>query len=350
MRAVLAFFFIVLLVIPLSLAAMSLAAVSSWVLDPVFYSNALKSPGVYDALLSDQMLTQFTTQMFGTGSQVDAPSLREVTKNFMSLDFMGTQINSVVNQLFDYLNGKTAALDLKLNFTEMKAIFMGGKQTEALTKLANMLPVCKEGQIVRPEALGFYVCRPSFLKVDDFLIHYLLPSIEGFIQKLPDEISITPNILTSEQTNQWRVWIPGGSLQTALMIALVLLSVATLGFWLLAGMVASQVWSSRLRWMGFALLIPGLIILILGLLTLQDGFLMPLIKTGIEHTGISQDLPFIPEVSQALTQAALPRVSSSFLMVGGIASSVAVALIFWGFSIRPKLIKATLPVEAEKKE
>ena len=39
MRAVLAFLLIVLLAIPLTLAALSLLSISSWALDPVFYSR-----------------------------------------------------------------------------------------------------------------------------------------------------------------------------------------------------------------------------------------------------------------------------------------------------------------------
>ncbi len=350
MRAVLAFLLIVLLVFPLTLAALSLLSISSWALDPAFYSNALKDPTVYDALLSDAALAKFTAEMFGSNTALDAPTLRQVAKVFINADFMQTQIDDAVKQVFAYLNGKSASLDLKIDLKPMKTLFSGGQQTESLTALAAALPVCKEGQITPPENLGFYVCRPDFLKVDDFLVHYLMPSIEGFMKGLPDEIGITPPGLTSAETEQWRVWIPGGSLQNALMIAVVLLGIAALGFWLLAGLIASSAWSARLRWMGFALLIPALLVFLIGLASMQSGLVMPYVNLGLSRSGIESQLPFARDAAMAITRSALPRVSSGFMMVGSIASASALALIFWGSSLRPKVKKETVVVEVEKKE
>lgn len=348
MRAVLAILLIVLLVFPLALAALSLLAVSSWAVDANFYANALTNPKVYESLLSDEMLTQITRQMFGASSQVDAPALREFAKAFMSADFMKMQVVNAVHSVFDYLNGRSAALDIKLDLKPMKATLSGEQQSESLLTLAAALPECKEGQVVRPKSLGFYVCRPSFLKTDDFLVHYLLPSIEDFLPKIPDEIAITPPGLTTQDSEQWRVWIPGGSLQNALLLALGLLSVAVLGFWLLAGLIASSAWSVRLRWMGFALFIPALLVFIVGLLTMQAGFVTPYVNLGLTRSGLEAQLPFAREAVLSVTEAALPRISTGFMMVGGIASAVALAFIFWGISIRPKTKKENAPVEVEK--
>ena len=121
--------------------------------------------------------------------------------------------------------------------------------------------------------------------------------------------------------------VPASLLLSGIAFILIALSL-----WYLAALIADDAWRNRLQWLGWMLMIPSTVIFLTGVAAASN---IPVFwaNYGLDRANFN-GLPFfgpgLREALRAIIRAAIPRVSTSFLMVGGISGALALGLIFWG--------------------
>ncbi len=179
------------LVIPLILAALITYSITSWAFDRNLYIEALSSDAVQSQLLSDESLQKLTEGSMGDMEGLDSAAFGSFIRSLLSPDYIKEQVTTMVDQVFDYLEGSTDILQLELDLTQVKAEFSGPNQDQLLHDLANALPVCPEEQSANN---SLPLCKPEFVDEDVFVEQYLKPNLPLILMIIPNKISIAEPI------------------------------------------------------------------------------------------------------------------------------------------------------------
>lgn len=347
MRKVIGVLFAIIFVFPLLLGALSVVSISTWIFDRDFYIEVLDNQVFYDSILSDEMVLRMAQESFPQAEGVDAQTMSEVLRTLISPEFLSQQVRYIVNSVFDFLEGKSDLLDLKLDLTPIKQAFSGPQSQELITKLAQAMPVCVEGQEVKSSDAGFYICKPDFISEQVFIENYLTPALPQMLENLPDEIPLGEQVLRETQ-------IPAGPLgdlvfsSSSFYLAVGIVVTLALFFWVITALIAGTNGRQKLMWLGWTLLIPAVFIFILGI-TVRSDISAVWIRYGMDQA-FMRNLPLPADVSAGMyeiSQVATGRISNAFLMVSGIAAMLAIGFIAWGAVTRPAPAAVAPPVESE---
>ncbi|HEY60460.1 MAG TPA: hypothetical protein G4N92_07250 [Anaerolineae bacterium] len=315
------------LVLPLVFAALTIISISTRVLDRHFYLDVFDNEILYEHNLSDEMMAKFMEKSFTQIKGLDTAVMSEVLRSLITREYLSSQVQRNINEVFDLLEGKTDTFDLAFDMTPIKQALQGPQQDALLHALVQALPICGEDQQVNPEEPGMYVCKPDSVE-EDALIELMQPMVLLMLSGLPDEVPISEN-LDEELGN---LQFAGLKLRPASLNIMVYALVAlTLAIWLATALIGGVNWRERLLWLDWTLFIPALVVLISGIILRSD------LSTVLINYGIDQALPPNIPLDEPLksgivdiSRFAINRISNSFLMTSGEAAAASIILIAWG--------------------
>jgi hypothetical protein len=346
MRKILAFILIIVFVIPLVTAALVLVPVRTWVLDRNFYSRALSGEQLSNILQqSPGFPLKFNLPIQLSQDTLD--SLYGVIKQAFTPQYMDSQVQPVVDSILNLVEGKANNLNLSLDIKPIKAAILGEKRDEILSIFALGIPECPFGQTSQT---GAQVCRPAGISSQSFTQTTLDPALNQVVQSLPDEYAVkTGDNVALNRYYFWQSTFPGLNVPVVFTILVVLVCLLALLFWIISGLVADSAWGSRLVWMGAALLVPALLVLVLAAL-LQWVNAASLFNLGLLRFG---QVDLTPEVRTAFSgffKTVATSVARPFFLSGGIALGLAVMLMAWGSLTKPRKMEAEEEAEVEGEE
>jgi hypothetical protein len=277
MRSVPAALIAVFLVVPLFLAALFTISVSTWVLDRGFYAELIDDERLYEVpKTADRESLEWAAQATGITLLRD-PAL---VKQIVTPGYMRSQALSVLNQAFDFVEGRSRSFDPLIDLIPLK---------KALTAMGG--------------------------------------TRAALASRTPDSIRLSEMPETRYIPPRW--WgVSGFSALGALVLADVILLVLAGGFWVAAAFIGGANARERLLWLGGCLAPPAALVFLSGL-----GSLVPLaggwMWAGIRSAGL-ESLGYGPGFPAALFDAArhaVGRVATGFLATGAVAAGIAVAMI-----------------------
>jgi hypothetical protein len=332
MRKFTAIILAVILVIPFLLAAQALVSISIFMMDRQFYIDTLDNDQVYKTLVSGTLIPDFLKNGLALPEGIDASQLGSVFESVLDRNYLKSQVASVVDDVFDYLQGKQEDFSPVVDLTPLKTALTGDKQDEFLLALAQALPDCEPGQIPGIGGSEFTACKPQGVTPEMLANDYLKPILPSALAQIPNQILLVENWEEMQSYRNYRSFIPGMAVPASLLLSGIVFILIASGLWYLDALIADDAWRTRLQWLGWTLMIPSFLIFLIGL-TAASTIPVYWVNFGLDRANLSA-MPFfgpgLQEALRTIIRAAIPRVSESFLMVGGISGALALGLIFWG--------------------
>jgi len=333
MRKLIAILLTIFLVFPLLLSAQATVSVTSWALDRQFYIDAVDQPQIYTTLSSSLMINKLLNEQLGLPPEANTSELESVLKGALTADYMHDEVSGLINELFDYLQGKTDTFAPALDVVPLKTTLQDSQQDAFLIALVAALPPCAPDETPGFGDEGQTACKPAGVS-DDLLSEQILkPALPALLATIPDEISLEGEFQNLQENANWLTFIPGMAFPASVILSVLVLVFIAVCAWYVTALISDASWRVRLQWLGWTLLVPAVLIFLLGFAT-QSGIPAYWVSFGLDSANLS-GTPFGPELNETLriiSASALPRVASAFQMVGGISGALSIALIFWGIA------------------
>jgi hypothetical protein len=338
MRKVLAIIFILVFVIPLVSAALLILPVRTWVLDRSFYAQAFNGERL-SGLIQNSPGFPVKLELPIQFSQATLDSLYAVIKKTITPEYLDSQIQPIIDNTLNLLEGKTSTLSLKLDLKPIKAAILGDKRDELIQVLSQSIPVCPAEQ-KSPSQNNVDLCRPASISIESFNKTFISPALTQVAQYLPDEYAVqTPQNLPMEKVFFWTAFFPGLTLPAMLSIATGIVALLAFFFWFLSALIADSSWSLRLKWLGGELIVPALIVLGAAAV-IQFINTASLVNLGLNSLG--GQIQLSPEVETSIAgiiHSIGSGVAVPFFISGGIALGSAIVLIILGSITKPKKVE-----------
>ena len=332
MRKALAVIFTILIVFPLILAAQVSIGVISFAFDRDFYIGAVSSGQVYEAIISKGIIDQFIHQRLDLPPAVNTQGVEEVLRTVITEDYVHEQTRSLVNNFFDYLQGVSDTFELVVDISPLKESLQGETQDELLSAIVASLPACNPGQTPGFGGEGQTPCKPAGVP-DELIAAQVALSVPVIIESLPDEVTIIKDWERIQDRVLGTSFLPGMALPAAALLSIIFLCFVVAAFWFIGALIADDSWRVRLQWLGWILIVPSILVLFIGL---AIGSSIPnyWVRYGLEQArfSLAHFSPASTEILRILIHSALPRVSSAFIIVGGVSGALGVGLVFWGLA------------------
>ncbi len=327
MRRVPAILIVIFLAVPLFFTAFLSISVGTWALDRGFYTALLSDERLYQIPdVSALWWSDAVPEMQGVDSRAVVLASREV----LTPSYLREQAVSVVNQAFDFLQGRGDAFDLSVDLRPVKTALLGEPGRRFARELAKDLPVGGASGDFVVKARTIPRARPSSMSVEKAaaVIQAGLPALASSI---PDTVRLSDSPSFHFTPYGWGM---GFNLLGALIFAAVVLLVFACGFWLAAAFTGGATRYERLQWLGWSLFVPAVGVFLIGLLTIL-GLFSSWATWGIGQAHLETE-GFAPSFAAALVEAArhaLARVDTGFIATGAVAGGVSLGLLAWSWSI-----------------
>lgn len=336
MRKLIALFLIVAFVFPLTLATLSVISISSWVLDRNFYTNLVSDSRLYEALLTEDLPGYFNSRgIVKEADSLPVGALSKALREVVTPDYLRDQSVRIVNNAFDFIEGRTYTLDLYLDAAPIKAALQGDGGPRFARTLAANLPGCAASQESIAPGGSLMRCLPSDVTVDR-AADKITAALPAFLNDVPDRINLSREPINVNV--QWRgvswgfIGATGG-----LNIAIGVLLFMAAGAWLLTAFIGGEDRRGHLLWLGWSLIFPAIIIFLIGLaVTTPLAFNWTNFGLSRAHFGGAEFSPAFREAIVSVAGNALNAVANGFLAAGAVAGALALMLITWGLSTEPE--------------
>ena len=217
-----------------------------------------------------------------------------IMSNLVSKEWVKTQIEHLIDQIFAYLNSSQLTLVLKISLVDLKVNISGEAGVKAALQFLSAQPPCTEDQLIvlqQAFATGIKlenipICRPSDQLINEF-IPQLQQGLKQAAQSIPDEIDLAKppqgasvNQPTKSPTQDFRPTLQRIQrwAQLTPVISAILL--------LLVGLFAVRSAKDFCRWWGLPILMAGIFLLGVSLL------FMPLFSWLVNQALINGRLNF----------------------------------------------------------
>lgn len=343
MRKVLAIFVIVLIVVPLVLSTLATISVSTWVFDRDFYQNLFANQRIYESVLTERLPEHVDSD--GTDADsLPADALRLGLREVVSPEYLTSEGNRLVDEWFDFVDGRTYRLDLAFNMKPIKEALSGEGGVRFAKAMAEALPACAVGEVSVEEDTQLLRCLPENMTTVEAAkeIEAVIPDL---VADTPDNVPLGDAAINRERQYGYRAVSYGAMGRAGMGLAIVvLLSISGL-FWLGASVLGGEDLRGRLQWLGWSLLVPGLSTIFFGLVS-SPNFAAAWLSLGLAQA--RADGEAITLATQQLivdtTRLALGPISSGFMVVGGVAAAIALGLLLWGW-LTPSRLRPAAAVQ-----
>ena len=146
LRRLIALFSVLVLVFPLTLATLSVIAVSPWALDRNFYIDLVSDQRLYDVLLSEEIprLLQRET-LRGDLEDVPVAAIASALRAVVTPEYLRTESVRIVNEVFDSVENQGGDVEAYLDLRPIKENVLS-KGAQFAQAYASELPNCATGQ------------------------------------------------------------------------------------------------------------------------------------------------------------------------------------------------------------
>jgi hypothetical protein len=323
MRRLAAALIVILVALPLLGAAFSVVSVSTWLLDRRFYVSLVSDPRLFE--IPRGGTTRWAGDAFVIGG-MDGPAALSALREVVTPAWMQGQAESAVNQVFDFLQGRTERFDISVDLHAVKAALAGEPGRRFAAVLARELPVGSASAPFRVDAHALPTVRPSTLSVEKAAAA-IQAGLPAFTAGLPD----TAHLADSPWYQEDGSWVPRFAPLNALVAADTLLVLLAAGALAAAAFAGGATRFERVQWAAWPLLVPAAGTFLFGLLV-TVGLGSGLMHWSIEHARLG-DAGFSPAFVDAVAAAAqrvVARVGTGFIATGAVAGGTAAGLLAWG--------------------
>jgi hypothetical protein len=321
-RSPLAVVFAILFGLTLSLSLVAIN-IENRLFDPNVYKKAILDQNVCERLpliISQQILSNSQSDdseniIDVVLNAIDPVNLQEFIKLVFPCQAIETSVFSGIDQIFDYINGKTSQEGFSLALFKQSS---KENSKQAVEEYYRSLPDCTTAQLLQMGAnallgqendRGLFSCNPpdAIREVVTLPLIYL---VETAVQDLPDQVSLFPrfdNLMKFIRTARIILtWSP--------LLPLVFLGLTTL--------LAVRTWRNLLKWWGYPILFAGAGTLIVSLLVspavsaLLRMLILPSLPVNIVPEAIDLIAGTLAGVSTGLAQPI--QYQSAFLSLLGL--------------------------------
>lgn len=334
MRKIIALLFTVILVIPLILAALVLINTNTSILDRNFYLHALNDDTVYVTILSDESIDGMISEQIPFLTSDGVPQIRVVIQSVITREFLNEQMSILINDLFDYLQGKTDSFKPVINFMPVKTALANEKSGDFLSAIVSALPICGPGVLPGIDTANLRACKPEGFSDDVLASTFLQPFLPLIITLIPDEIPVGNNWESLLAARNWGPFTSGRTLQAGILLATIFVGFVALSFWYIAALIADNSWRIRLQWLGWSFMVPSILVFLAGLATTSEisGYWINLGINSIPLNTLVHPSSLIDPMREII-RGVFIQMASTFMMAGGISGALGLGLIFWGLAV-----------------
>ena len=328
MRKLIALFILIGVFFPLAFAAMTLTAVRPWVLDRGFYEGIANDERLYEALLTNDLPRRFNHDAFTEDEQLPLEALRIALGDVLTVDYLRAQSLNVIDQVFDYFEGRERDFELDWDISPIKAALIGEGRSRFATALAAELPDCAPGQdaVAPGGSLTRCISDDGSVEAAAAQIAAALPAV---LENTPDHIVLNDD--TPYVRMNWYDFglLPGSSVVAALDIAMLMTVVTALAVGIVGAFLGGDDLRGRLKWFSSALFFPGSLFLAAGLVMASPLIVGP-ISSGLASSrwGTQYSESFREAVADVIVPV-VQQIGSGFVLTGIVVSLIALAVLIW---------------------
>lgn len=329
MRKAYALFIVIVVFLPLAFSAMTLTSIRPWILDRGFYERIISDERLYEGLLTEELPNRFNEEFITSIEQLPVSALSIALREVTSPDFLRTQSLNMIDQAFDYIEGRSRTFELTLDITSLKETLAGEDGTRFSTTLAAELPPCAADQ--QPIASGGTLtrCIPADGSVDaaGAQIAAALPAV---LAAMPDQLVVSDQWYVRAN---WYDWFGGASVAVALDIAIVMIILTAAGAGLVGAYLGGDDLRGRLHWFSSAVFFPASLFLIIGLVLASPTIAGPISR---ELSAVRWGVQYSEAFREAVINVIVPviqQVGNGFLLTGVVASAIALGLLVWSLVV-----------------
>jgi hypothetical protein len=323
MRRVPAILIVIFLAAPLLFASFVAISLGSWTLDRQFFLSLVDDTRLFQMPDAVSSASWSGAVIEDTGG-LQWRSVGRAAKAVLTPDYLRGQMLSVVNQVFDYFDGRRGRFDISIDTTPVKTALRGDAGRSFARLLAEDLPVGGSADQFSVGPVRLPVSRPSSLSVDRAAA-IILAGLPKLVSSIPDAVRLGDGAWEGP---------PGLHLSGAFIAGSIILLLIAGGFLTAAAFVGGESRFERLQWFGWSLLAPAAVVLVMGLLVILT-FFAPWVRWGIENARL-QVRGFSPSFIAALIDMVrhiVFRLGIGFLATGGIGAGISLGLLAWSWSI-----------------
>jgi hypothetical protein len=284
-------FAIAFLFIFFSVPALFLLPAETILFQPIPYINALQDQNIYQdipAWLAGVAVNNGNNGSGGTQAKVlsslGEPGYQNIFSVLMPQDWLKSQTDNLITNLWDYLNFKQTTLTLDIDLREVKTRFKGAQGQTIAKEIVSSWPACSPEQllgIITQLAQGnnladIPLCQPPEMYLP--LTYQLVQvSLSGFTGALPDQLNLMSviSVTTNGDPTQSSAWQQTFQYYKLLRLGLRVLPVLSFILLLLLAIITFRSARTGWSWLGITILLTGIFGLITaGILFLSGNLLV----------------------------------------------------------------------------
>ena len=331
MRRVPAILIVIFLACPLLFASLVAISLGTWTLDRHLYLSLLDDKRLFQVPDAVSAASWSATAIDGIGG-LPWKSVGRASAQILTPEYLQSQSSSVLNQVFDTIDGRSRRFDFSVDTTPVKAALRGDAGRRFARILAEDLPV--GGSIadfkVVPGRLPS--ARPSALSVDR-AASIIQAGLPVFVSNTPDALRIGNDPQFSMNSGSWG-GTPEVRFSRVFIAVCIVLLVIAIGVWIAAAFIGGETRFERLQWMGWSLLAPAAGVLLIGLAVALSSA-APWGRWGMESVRFQVNgfsASFVSAVIDAVRHV-VARAGIGFLAAGGIGAGLSLGLLAWSWSV-----------------
>jgi hypothetical protein len=275
---------------------------------------------VREGLVDAVMLTDGSGQRIADAAPLTDAHLRQLVDAAAIIipdGYIADQTGPVIDAVFDMFEGRRRAVDVQIDVTGVKANIAGEPGVAFAAAFAAILPECTGSEVIRQGAVPR--CRPVDQSVEEFT-PVALGALRNAGETIPDDLVIIDMSDTGFTSTS-----PFNTVSEALTATMLCFALVVFILLLVNSFIWSKIPRTRMLWLALMLLLPGALVLSLGVTMAAAPELSRELTTTV-FTVTSA----LPTLLTSVTRV----VSEGFLYSGGITLAVAVVLFIMSFSMR----------------
>ncbi|MCC6611884.1 MAG: hypothetical protein IT320_00320 [Anaerolineae bacterium] len=248
---------------PLAFATMTMITIRPWVLDRGFYERLVSDERLYEGMLSDDFASRVEPDMFTREEQLPLGALSIALREVVSADYLRTQSLNVIDDVFDFVEGRAATFEVRLDITPIKTALMGEGRTSFAEALAGALPACADGQPSIAPGGHLTRCIAADQSVAD-AAEQIVTALPAALEDAPDQIVMAAR--SNIRTHWYDVaWFLGSGIHAVLDVAIMMLIAVTLMVGFVGAYLGGDSLAERLKWLSSSLFAPASLLVVIGL-------------------------------------------------------------------------------------
>ncbi len=321
------------LFLPLAMSAMIMSSMRPWILDRSFYEGVVNDDRVYDVLLNGELADQFNQQVLGTADQLPVAALNSALREVITPVYLRTQSAHIVNEIFDFIQGRDSKIDVSIDLTPIKTALTGAAGQRFANSLAAALPFCETNQtaVASGGSLPRCISQNQSIAATAAQIAHALPAA---LANTPDHLLLSDTLNLRSNLRLLDLFL-AVTVRSGLDMAIVMVILLTVLVGVLLSYMRGGDLFGNLRWLSKSLFVPAAVFLLVGVI-LSNSFTANVLQSS-QWTLQSSDA-----FGQALANMTILIVqhAGSGLLVTGVLTGV-IALVLFMFSWKSNAEKQT---------